>query len=327
MAEALEPPKPGTGPDAAPEPGITPEPAAAAAVPAPTPEPGAPAVTPAPEQVAVLPAEEGGSGERRPELLTLIQSREKGHSRKFLAGAVAVVAVAVVALVGLVLLVSGKETKPAPFAVDGWAPVCERDLGCNTISQIAKHVSPRYLGPGGKSIVSIIPGPLTVGTGDGSQLPVTTLIEQNDRGAIITDTTTAEGTTVQFNQCGFAANCQLGGKPTKVRGDLLRRQALELALLTFHHEPDVDNVVVYMPPPAAAENPTYALLFRRAGLERQLARPLAATIGPQGALRSGQMGEARAQLIGDLTAPRLFTYQYQQMQQNQVALLLSPAAG
>jgi hypothetical protein len=39
------------------------------------------------------------------------------------------------------------------------------------------------------------------------------------------------------------------------------------------------------------------------------------------------MSEARAQLIGDLTSPRLFSYTYQQTQQSQVMLLLTPAAG
>lgn len=299
MAEALEPQKPGAEPD----------------------------VTPAPEQVAVLPAEEGGSGERRPELLTLIQSREKGHPRKFLAGALAVVAVAVVALVGFAFIVTHEEKPVAAFAVDGWMPVCERELGCNPISQIAKHVTPRYLAGNGKSIVSLPSGALSVGSGDGNVIPVTTIVEQNDRGAIITDTTAADGTAVQYSQCGFGTNCQLGGTPTRVRGDLMRRQALELALLTFHHEPEVDIVVTFMPPPAAAEDPAYALVFRRADLARQLARPLAATIGPQATLKPGQMSEARAQLIGDLTSPRLFSYTYQQTQQSQVMLLLTPAAG
>ncbi|HWC27939.1 MAG TPA: hypothetical protein VG474_15215 [Solirubrobacteraceae bacterium] len=80
--------------------------------------------------------------------------------------------------------------------------------------------------------------------------------------------------------CGLGPHCALAqGKPTPEHALLLRREALELALYSFHDLEDVEHVVVFMPPPRG-EKPSLALDLGRDDVAGQLARPLRATLPP-----------------------------------------------
>ena len=83
-----------------------------------------------------------------------------------------------------------------------------------------------------------------------------------------------------------------GGKPTKARGRLLMREALELALYSFRYLDDVTMVAVLLPPSAKDDataststetetEPTRAVFYRPGDLLPQLQVPLSHTLSPE----------------------------------------------
>lgn len=304
-------------------------------------------VTPSPDAVEVLPAPHQAEDEfvaaaaAHEERFTLLLNREPAHRRKFLAASIAVGAIAAAALVGLVLSLSSSPKKSTPFAqgaapgskafdsvgpTGGWHPICDVEFGCDRPHQIAAYVAPKYVLADGKDAVAIISGSPTIANGDGSVSPVGAIIERNDRGSRIVYTDSNGDNTVQYSLCGFAASCALTGTPSVARGDLLRRQALELALLTFKYDTSVKSTLVFFPKPVKSTDTAYVLFFRRADYGALLARPLADTLGKQVVLKPSGVTEAMAQKIGDITAPRVFKYEYRQTQQGLPVLVLTPAA-
>ena len=211
-------------------------------------------------------------------------------------------------------------------AFGGWRPTCTTEFGCDRPHQIAAYVAPKYTLAGGKDIVAIISGRPTIPAADGNATDVPVVLERNDHGSRVVYTATGQDNTVQYALCGFGANCTIGGTPSAERGDLLRRQALELALLTFRYDAAVKSVLTFFPKPPKATDPAYVLFFRRQDYVAQLSQPLADTLGTQLVLKPGQMSEAQARDIGKLTSPRVFKYEYRQTQQGFPILMLTPAA-
>jgi pimeloyl-ACP methyl ester carboxylesterase len=79
-----------------------------------------------------------------------------------------------------------------------------------------------------------------------------------------------------YELCGRGADCSIPGTPTAVRGQLVRREALELALYTFKLLPTITAVLVGLPsPPGTAQ--VFAL-FPRSQFSRELAEPLTRTL-------------------------------------------------
>ena len=85
------------------------------------------------------------------------------------------------------------------------------------------------------------------------------------------------------------------------------------------------SVLVFFPKPQDTNGTSYALLFRCADHEAQLARPLADTLGSKVVVKPSDMTEELAKKIGDITAPRVFTYAYRTTQQGLPVLVLTPA--
>ena len=139
--------------------------------------------------------------------------------------------------------------------------------------QIADYVGRQYRLPTGEQIVAVTGGPLEL-----QDLPMKIAIRESpaDGG----DIKLLEGDGVLYRMCGLGPKCSIAkGRPTPERALLLRRQALELALYSFHDLKDVEHVVVFMPPPKG-EDPSVALHFGRDDVAGQLARPLRATLPP-----------------------------------------------
>ena len=120
------------------------------------------------------------------------------------------------------------------------------------------------------------------------------------------------------------------GQATKERHLLLRREALELSLYTFHYADDVDMVVTLLPPApdANAEStgqlpPVQALFFRPGDLRGELGVPLTATIPPK-TPRPEQINFAKPEYkrLDALTRSNLFQASFQQGQDASVFLVL-----
>ena len=53
-----------------------------------------------------------------------------------------------------------------------------------------------------------------------------------------------------YSLCGLGASCSIAtGTPSVERGELVRREILELALYTFKYVGGIENVIAFMPPP------------------------------------------------------------------------------
>src|SRR5262249_56285750 len=69
------------------------------------------------------------------------------------------------------------------------------------------------------------------------------------------------------------------GKPTEMRGRLVRREALEIALYTFKFVPAIKSIVAFMPPPAGSP-PSTLLYLQKENLTKQLDQPPPTTLPP-----------------------------------------------
>lgn len=193
------------------------------------------------------------------------------HAARFqlLTGALVFVAVASLALA----FVFAATSDDRGGGTAQWAAFEPSDDLAAGSEEIADHVGRQYRLPTGEQIVAVTGGPLEL-----QGRPMKTAVGKSvaDGGEI----DVLDGKGVLYRMCGLGPDCAIAkGKPTPERALLLRREALELALYSFHDLDDVQHVVVFMPPPRG-EKPSVALHFVRDDVAGQLARPLKATLPP-----------------------------------------------
>jgi hypothetical protein len=125
----------------------------------------------------------------------------------------------------------------------------------------------------------------------------------------------------------------VGGKPSKARHALLRREALELALYSFRYLDGINEVVTLLPPAvptgkaskkakakANAKPQLQAVYYRPGDLKPQLESPLDQTLDP-GRLAPDRLSSIEKRRIDALTMPNLFLVSYQ-LAQNQLPYLV-----
>jgi hypothetical protein len=212
---------------------------------------------------------------------------------------------------------SARDELPPRPTWSSWYPTAEGMAGAN---QIAQHVGRRYRLQSGDQLVGVRAGPLSV---------------QNLRVSAIALRTAGEGSggsdisvipadrSISYVLCGLGENCSIeGGKPTRGRERLLRRQALELALYTFSYM-EVDSVVAFLPPRPDAEA-LWSFLFRRAAFREELEQPLRFTIPESDPPFPGKMTRIEVARIDRLTEPSRYRFQFSQSQDGTVLLVLDP---
>ena len=196
------------------------------------------------------------------------------HAKRFrwFMGALGVLAAGALGLAALFAATSGEQTA----GDSSWAPFQPTSDGVDSgARQIAEHVGRQYRLPTGEQIVLVTGGPMEL-----QDLPMKIAVRESvaDGG----DIEVLEGKGVLYRMCGLGEKCSIAkGQASPERALLLRREALELALYSFHDLDDVEHVVVFMPP-AKGEDPSVALHFRRGEVAGQLARPLKATLPSPG---------------------------------------------
>ena len=238
------------------------------------------------------------------------------HASKFqfVWGALIVLAFAAV-LAATVFVVGGRSKQLDEGRWAAYAPSSSgRDTGAR---EIALHVARQYRFPSGEQLVAVTGGPLEL-----QGLPMRIAIRESaaDGG----DISVREGPGVLYRMCGLGPKCAFDrGKPSRTRHLLLRREALELALYSFHDLDDVQDVVVFLPP-ARGEEPTQALHFRRGDVAGQLARPLRATLPAPPPTPDTVAGSPDASFVQNLTIANLFKFSYTQSQDASVFLVLDP---
>jgi hypothetical protein len=123
-----------------------------------------------------------------------------------------------------------------------------------------------------------------------------------------------------------------GGKPTKARGRLLMREALELALYSFRYLEDVTMVAVLLPPTAkdpkdasagtsTESDKTRAVFYRPGDLLAQLQVPLSRTLSPE-TPRPKTMTVPESARVDSLALRNLFLASVQPLKEDQSYLVL-----
>lgn len=255
--------------------------------------------------------------ERRPQggELTPAAAPSPPHARRFRLVTGTLVALALAALATAIALAAGGGGGGA----SAWSPFKPSSDGLDTgARQIADYVGRRYRLPSGQQIVAVTGGPLEI-----QGLPMRIAIRESpaDGG----DIKLLDGAGVLYRLCGLGPKCAIStGKPTLERALVLHREALELALYSFHDLKDVDNVVVFMPPRKGQE-PTVALHFSRGDVAGQLARPLRATLPATVPTPETVDRSPETPFVQSLTFANMFKFSLTQANQDaSVFLVLDP---
>jgi hypothetical protein len=254
------------------------------------------------------------------------RARRLAYRNRFAGFYIALAIVAGAGVGALLVLVSRGSPAPAP-AWSAWEPTGSAQ---RRVAQIGAHVGDQYRLPSGRPLVAVTyAGPPVVTGPDGSSFQVRAIAVQPDTTAGRAEaddisTVNASGT-VMYTLCGLGSSCSIAeGEPTVARGQLLRREALELALYSFHYLDGVNSTLVLLPPRPDGKAAT-AVFLEKADLRGELRQPLGQTLTAR--LTPG-IGEIRAdeQLVVDRTTrSRLYEYSYLQAQDGSPIMVLNPA--
>jgi hypothetical protein len=227
------------------------------------------------------------------------------------------------AVVGFVVVA----LRPASGSPAGWS-TWRPPAGSTSkmTSEIADHVAHEYhLNKGGTQLVAVVSEPPEVTSGT-HKISISNI-------AVRTSPKTAKGTGIQVipssgawvdQFCGLSPSCSIAsGHPTIIRGRLVRREALEVALYTFKFVPGISSVVAFMPPPPGA-NATTVLYLQKANFAKQLAEPLSKTLPLATPPLPSSPDSQEAQTIDRLTLPAIYHYSLQQLQDASALLVLNP---
>jgi hypothetical protein len=236
---------------------------------------------------------------------------EAPHAGRFRVALVGLAAVATAAITAAAVMLAGPGASPGA----GWSAWAPSDTGIGGAQQIAAHVAPAYRLPGGDELAVVRGGPLEV-----AGLKTSIVLESQPGGGSIS---LLGGRAVLYTLCGLGPTCSLTGRPTVQRHLLLRREALELALYTFHYLRGIDQVVALLPPAPGAQ-PTQALLFRPDGLRTELDRPLSATLGARAPTVATIDRAPETPLVNRVTLSDLFQFSFQPAQDATAYLVLAP---
>jgi hypothetical protein len=304
------------GPDRSPGEGSDPDAAGPDGSPAEAlPEPGAPLTIAAPSP---SPAAAGSVG----------VSPGAGHRSAFLLLYGLLGAALVAAVVGLVLLVIAPRVgSSAPWSK--WQP-----SGSSTAAienSIASHVGGLYhLSKNGKPLVAVIAEAPVVTSGT-TKVDVSEIAIQQKSGSGGSGSSGSgyaiypSNNTWMDELCGLGPSCSIAaGQPTNQRGQLVRREALELALYTFKFS-GISSLVTYMPPPMG-QPAGEVLYFQKSNYGKELSQPLDQTLAAKTPLPT-QTDTAEKTTIDKLTLPALYSYSLAALQDGSAALVLNPVLG
>jgi hypothetical protein len=232
-------------------------------------------------------------------------------------------AVLVAAVVAAIVIKSGGPPDEGLYANwSSWRPQDRSLTGGG--SEIATHVAPQYHLGDGKQLVSVIASPLRVSD-------INLDVALRPQAGAIQVLSGRHAIRYTLNGLGPGGSI-LGGKPSTSRHQLLRREALELALYSFRYLPDVDMVVTLLPPapPKKGDDPTkapavQAVFYRPGDLRQQLLVPLGVTV-PSKAPKPETIGGEEGKRVDSLTLSNLFAMSYTQTRDGNAYMVLDRAS-
>ena len=274
------------------------------------PEPRGPeALPPAPPDADAAPEPEPETPSRPP-----FEPISK-HAPRFRLILGALIGVAIGAIGATLVLVSGQG--PSQSGSDRWSDWRPSTTSLNDgAQQIADHVAPTYRQQGGDQLVGVTGGPLKVAASP-DPLPAKIAVASQDTTKI----GIVRGSTALYNLCGLGSHCAINrGKPSTQRFLLLRREALELALYSFHYL-NVNNVVALLPP-APGQRPQNAVFFQRGEFQKVLGHPISQVLPSPPPSMRGLNDSPQGKLISQVTAPSVYCFSFQQAQDLSAFLVL-----
>jgi hypothetical protein len=235
-----------------------------------------------------------------------------------------VLAAIVGAAVGLVVVLATRDDghTQTTRTWSTWAPRTTGTLGAR---EIARHVSGQYHLENGSLLTAVVAGPMEIESSQGP-VPVSAILVRSGKAGVRQeriDVAFPEAG-VFFQLVGSGANNSIPGQATLTRGQLVRREALELALYTFRYVDGVDAVVAFLPP--KPNSPSYAVFFKKNDLDNQLDHPLVRTLPQRKPPVPGKLSPIERRTIDDLTLSRYFRFELQRANNGARVLVLRPAA-
>ena len=244
------------------------------------------------------------------------RARSDGYRRRF--GLVYfLLAVISGAAVGSFLVVVNRPRAPAAQAWSTWRPT-----GNDTakILEIADQVPQGYrLADGAAMVIAHASAPTAVTSTNGQSVSVpvsqiTVLPKLQSVGI---------SGSLQISLCGLGQDCKLAsGTPSTARYELLRREALELALYTFKYVKTITSVAVQMPP-AVKTKVSVAIFLSRTDVQNLLAKPISDTLS-ETTPAVGKMPAAEVEIVNDVTGPRTYAYGFQSGRDGTAVEILTP---
>jgi hypothetical protein len=216
---------------------------------------------------------------------------------------------------------AGGTRQGRPAAWNGFRP---RGFMADQVHEIATSISSTYHLPNGHQLVAV---KASIPPSYQNALIITDYAVSVSSGGGSSYDVIPAANSVTYELCGLGRRCSIeSGAPSIARSRLLRREALELALYTFHFEPSIQTVVTYMPP-APGDKASYVLLFLRSQLAGELARPITATLPERKPPLPNAMSATEQNTVDGLTAPDLYRFSFTRGQDGGVWLVFNPPTG
>jgi hypothetical protein len=255
------------------------------------------------------------------------RARRLAYRSRFAAFYVLLAVVAGAGVGTLLVLVGRGSPAPAP-AWSAWEPSGTAE---QRAAQIAEHVSNPYRLPSGAALVAVTYQGPPIGTLDGTTAQSVRAIavrpDTTAGRADASDIATIDArNTVQYSLCGLGRNCSIAGKASDARAQLLRREALELALYSFHYVDGIDSTLVLLPRRADGQEAT-AIFLTKDDLRRELSQPLDQTLTAPLAPGVGEIAADEQAAINRATTSRLYEYGWLQSQDGTLVMVLAPIVG
>jgi hypothetical protein len=208
---------------------------------------------------------------------------------------------AVGAGIGTFIVLVRRPAPPPPPQWSSWQPAAAGTQ--SQLLEIATHVGNEYVLPTGGPLVGVTLG----GPASGKNLRAILIPTKSNPTTLADFQRFDKSKSVIYLLCGFGKDCKIRGAPSKARGTVLRREALELALYTFRYLDSIDNVLVFVPPGPGQSKLTATLFFHRDELSNNLNSPLRRTL-PNKPPLPGRIPAGEQKTVDSLTGSTLYRY-------------------
>jgi hypothetical protein len=237
----------------------------------------------------------------------------------FVWGALVGIAVCAVAVTAVLATTGGDNGPRLAANWSSWKPDTSRMV--DGAADIAAHVQSEYKLDSGDQLVAVRSGKIALGDTD---LGVAVRPKGGELELL-------EGDGLLYILAGLEPGGTLPGKASKPRGQVLMREALELALYSFRYLDDVTMVAVMLPPSASAadqatstgtQQQSRVVFYRPGDLLEQLQVPLTSTL-PAKVPTPKALTEGEAARIDSLTLRNLFLASIQPLDSDLSYLVLT----